>query len=720
MAFVLLLGAPFLVGRATELRWHWSNPLPHGNNIFGLAHHPDRYYVQVTDRGQLYTSTDLGRWEARETGTRRALRGATFLGTRLIVSGEAGTILWADDPQEIRRVDLETEDWLEGVAASPDVAVAVGDNGAVYRSVDGDEWVRQSLGSSIWLRGIVWGGGLFVAVGEEGGIFTSADGVAWTRRTVSNGNGAHLNKVAWTGSGFVVAGDAVRGAGTVVFGSADGTEWNPVQPASGATRDLIGAAAESAAFRLVVGDLEVRRYSTLPVPNWAGLISNDPEDGPPPATYLTALWDGGQFLVAGRTGRVLTAQRTPLSLEWREYPSPPRSWMFDSTVATSVGTNVQPVLSDGQVQYLSSRTTNDFFVAAGDYATLMTSDTGVRWSPALPPTNAASRTYLGVAGNAHRLVAVGNGGLISVSPVDYVPLVSTVFLTNGVEVITVSVTNEVNTLGLAWYPAVSPTSADLQAACATGELMVIGGDGGFLATSTDGTNWTQRASGTTAFLSGLESSPEGFVAVGDAGTLLTSPDAIVWTRRTVPASTWIYRVRHAHGAWVAVGEGGTILTSTNRQDWESRATGVTNWLNDVEWTGGTWIVAGNQGTVLTSTNLVDWRLEESVITGKSLYTVSTLADRVILAGVDGVILRTRVVPFHRPVEFVHYPSSPSAGLFQFQGETDQRFRLDRASSLNQAIPGPVLEITDPSGVLLYFDPTPNDPENQFFLAPTLP
>ena len=58
-----------LAASAAPLRWHWSNPSPHGNNIAGIAFHADRGYVQVTDHGQCYTSPDLATWTPNDSPT---------------------------------------------------------------------------------------------------------------------------------------------------------------------------------------------------------------------------------------------------------------------------------------------------------------------------------------------------------------------------------------------------------------------------------------------------------------------------------------------------------------------------------------------------------------------------------------------------------------------------------------------------------------------------
>src|SRR5262245_59934418 len=68
-------------------RWRWSNPRPHGANIFdsalgfGLT-------VHVAERGQIFTSEDLVFCQPRLSGTTSALRAVTFFGSRLVITGE--------------------------------------------------------------------------------------------------------------------------------------------------------------------------------------------------------------------------------------------------------------------------------------------------------------------------------------------------------------------------------------------------------------------------------------------------------------------------------------------------------------------------------------------------------------------------------------------------------------------------------------------------------
>jgi len=705
------------IAPATGASWRWSNPLPHGNNINDFAFTTNRGYVQVGDSGQLYTSADSVDWARHELGFREQLRAATFFGNRLVATGESGRVVWSDDLSSFGTIALGTANWLEGLAASSSRLVAVGDNAALYTSDTGTNWTLRTLPTTLqaWFRGATWGGnspGFFVVVGENSTVLTSADGLTWTKRTVTSSNGAHLNRVIWTGGGFVVVGDS----GTVIFGNAAGTSWVR-QQASGATGDLNGAAAASNASRLVVGDQEVR-HATL-IGNsvvWTAQNSSSLTAPAPIANFLSAVWDGELFLLGGRAGLLAYGQPTavPGIMSWSTYPSPSRNWLFDLTSATAYGTNTSVKSSSAGLEWTTQRTTNQFYVAAGDRATVLNSDDGVTWAGSLVPATATNRTLFGVTGNERGLVAVGSSGAILFSPPAYERLITTNSFTNGAVITSVTVTNWINTLGLVWQASASPTTVDLQAAAASSALFVVGGSGGFLATSVNGTNWTARTSGTSRFLSGLESHPGGFVAVGDVGTILTSPDGITWTARSSGTTNWLYRVRQANGQFVAVGQNGTVLTSPDASTWTMRTTGVTNWLNDAEFVAGQWFVVGNQGTVLTSADGVHWTPDTSIITGKSLYSATTLREQLITAGVEGVILRSQIGAFPSPVQLSNYPRSEAEKLFLFVGVSDQRFRLDRGPAVTEWAPETELEITDPSGALLYLSSKTNAPAGQFF------
>ena len=78
IGFVLLVPVQKSFGVSFPLRWRWSNPRPHGNNIVDMAYSPTLGLgVQVAERGQLYTSDNLSTWLSRDSGVTNALRAVT-------------------------------------------------------------------------------------------------------------------------------------------------------------------------------------------------------------------------------------------------------------------------------------------------------------------------------------------------------------------------------------------------------------------------------------------------------------------------------------------------------------------------------------------------------------------------------------------------------------------------------------------------------------------
>ena len=708
-AFLLLLSSR----PAGAIPWRWSNPLPHGNNVADLTFNSTWGYVQITDFGQIFTSSDLSSWLRTDTGSRQALRSMVFKGSRLVIVGEAGLVMWSDAPGTFNTVHIGTTNWLEAVATSSSQLVAVGDNASIYVSSDATSWTKSNPGVTDWLYSVAFGGtgtGLWVAVGENGRILTSTDLVKWTSR--SSGTTASLNRVLWTGSGFIAVGDA----GTVLFGNAAGSIWL-AQSNVGATGDLFTVSAASAAVRLAGGNKELRSNAVglLGTSVWTSELAPTKTAPAPTGTYLASAWDGTNFVAAGRTGLLVTGSHTTgTTFDWSVYASPTRNWIFDLTTATTYGTNLSATLVGNTVRYATNQTTNTFYAGAGDFATLVTSDNGVAWTTALSPQSATNEIFFGIAANSRGMLAAGSHGVLAFSPVAYAPLVSTNTWTNTTPATTAVITNQVNVMGIAWYAVNSGTTNQLQGACATDSLYLVAGDRGTLLTSPDGTNWSRRVTGVTNYLSGLTSWPGGFVAVGDAGAILTSIDGTNWSNHSVGGTNWISRVRWTGDRLVATGENGSLLTSTNGITWTSRLSGTTQWINDVVQIGSTWYAAGTAGVVLTSTDAVTWTADSTLITGKSLYAAAALNGQLIVAGVEGVILRAQVDDFPNPVSFVQWPGTADTHVFVFSGAPDQTFQLQRSEDLKAWVPGSPLEITDSSGTLLLLDSGTNNPAGQFF------
>jgi trimeric autotransporter adhesin len=710
LVFFLTFGAPAMAV-TTDLNWNWSNPAPFGNNIADLAWRTNRYYLAACDRGRLYFSDDGVAWFRATTSTRRALRGVTFLNDRAIVTGEQGLVLWSDET-DFRTVQLPTTRWLESVAASTNLAVAVGDAGEIWTSTNGVLWqvVAPDLTTNN-LRSVVFGEDRFVNVGENGFVAVSFDGETWTASPSGVTN--HLNRVQWTPPDFTIVGDG----GVVLFGGTNGGGWRRQSP--GATGPLYATSATDivpalgAGERLIAGDGDV----FTGIPRSGFLWSNERQqlDPPPDAAYFASVWDGAQFMLGGHSGILVTGQRPAPNqgYAWTPISTGTRRWLWAVTTNSAVATNVTAVFIDGVATRQTTTVTNTFYVAAGADATLLESDSGAEWAAALVPTNAAGGIYLGIASAPNAMVAVGSGGLISQSPVSFLTVVTNVVLTNDTEVISVPVTNLINTLGIVWQPAVSGVTNDLQGIAVLSNRWVACGAAGTILVSSNLTSWVRVDSKTTSFLSTVETTGTGWIAAGDNGTLLTSADSLQWRTLASGTTGWIWRVRRFPDVLIAVGENGLILTSTNGADWSRSESGVTNWLNDVVFVADTFYAVGNQGTVLASDDARRW-VNIGTITGRSLYGAATIDGQLVAVGFDGTILRSQVVPFVTPVRFLDFPREPESRLFLFGGRLDQRFRFDRGTNLPFFTNGAIFEITRPDGTLLIFDRTSNATNHQFF------
>jgi hypothetical protein len=672
------------------LRWRWSNPAPHGGNVVDMAYSPAQSLaVQVAYFGQVFTSSDFDLWLPRDTLLTNWLRGVTFFGQRVVITGENGLVLYSDDVtagwQTGTLLDGPTTDWLEGVTASPSLLVAVGDNGAVYTSTTGATWKKQTSGTTTYLRGVAAGGGVFVAVGDSGVIRSSANGTNWISRT--SGTSQHLNRVNFALGRFTAVGEG----GITVSSTNSGVNW--FSETTGATNGL-QYAVTGGLDRLVDGTNEVRLQDGAA---WSDELAKT--NGPPRWFYNSAIGLSGFFLIAGQTGMQSEGyQLVDNPYFWLTPYDSVRNWLWDVVRLPS------------------------FYCAVGDFGTIMTSGNGVDWTLEVTPTSATNTTLLGVGGNTNLLLAVGDTGTMLYSP----NILTNIVVTNG----TTIVTQTVSALGVIWYsiPA-KPTTNHLQGVSVlSNSLYVVTGARGTILTSPDGTNWTTRTSGTSNLLSSVTEWPGGLVASGDNGTILTSPNGISWTKQTVSTTNWPYRVRWLNGTLIAVGQNGIILTSTSGSNWSARTSGTANWLTDVAFIEDTWFAVGAlNGPMLTSSNLVNWT-SRATVTKKPLYAAATEGGQLVIVGAEGVILRSQVVPDLTPPAFLDFDRVSTNGtaynIYLFGGQPDQRLTLDRVTNLVDTAwtTGQALEIFDGSGTLYYLETITgtNIPPIEFYRATLTP
>jgi hypothetical protein len=256
-----------------------------------------------------------------------------------------------------------------------------------------------------------------------------------------------------------------------------------------------------------------------------------------------------------------------------------------------------------------------------------------------------------------------------------------------------------------------------------GNLYVVCGANGTILTSLDGNIWLPQLpppSG-NAYLSSVAACPGGLVITGDRGTILTSPNGLLWTQRASGTTNWIYRVRYLNGQLVAVGENGVILTSAdNGANWTTRTSMTTKWLNGVDYVGGVYVAVGNQGAVVLSTNAVAWT-NIGTITQKSLYGVAGNNGQVVMAGIEGVALRSPFTARTNPISFVGIDRKSGQNLLLIAGKTDQKFMIQRSQTLTNWTDGITLELLDRSGTLLFLENADtNSLSSEFFRAILVP
>jgi len=115
-------------------------------------------------------------------------------------------------------------------------------------------------------------------------------------------------------------------------------------------------------------------------------------------------------------------------------------------------------------------------------------------------------------------------------------------------------------------------------------MYVAVGDGGKIATSSNGSTWTQRTSNTGSILKCVCYGNGLYIAAGASGTIVTSTDGITWAARTSNFGlTDIYGIAYGSGIFVACGDNVKIGTSTNGMIW---TTNIVVTLGSVTCNGG--------------------------------------------------------------------------------------------------------------------------------------
>src|SRR6516164_1629047 len=138
LAAVCLVAA-FPVLAQTCGDWSWSNPLPQGSALSGVAWGAGRF-VAVGDGGTVLTSADGESWKPGLSRVRANLRDVAWTGSQFVAVGEAGTVAVSPDGTWWNALTPLGTSALTRLAWSGSRLVAVGDAGAVFSSPDGSHW----------------------------------------------------------------------------------------------------------------------------------------------------------------------------------------------------------------------------------------------------------------------------------------------------------------------------------------------------------------------------------------------------------------------------------------------------------------------------------------------------------------------------------------------------------------------------------------------------
>jgi hypothetical protein len=157
---------------------------------------------------------------------------------------------------------------------------------------------------------------------------------------------------------------------------------------------------------------------------------------------------------------------------------------------------------------------------------------------------------------------------------------------------------------------------------ALGNVWVMAGDYGILATSTDCVSWTTRTStfGTSNIYEVAYNGSNLWVAVGYSGTLRSSTDGITWTTRTSGFTTNnIYTVCSGTptAKWVIGGQNNNVRSSTDGITWTARTGGFAagEAIVAARWATSKYVAAGDYGRIASSTDAVTWTSRYMAATG---------------------------------------------------------------------------------------------------------
>lgn len=504
----------------------------------------------------------------------------------------------------------------------------------------GSTWtLRNPLPTQENLHAAAWSGSRFVVAGNAGLILVSSDGISWSMRAA--GVASALHGAAFTGGQFVVVGEA----GTVLT-SPDGNTWT--KRATSTTKTLRAVVWTGSSLVAVGDDGTAITSPTGTV--WTTRFTGTSLD------LLAAVWTGAKVFAVGELGITL---ESVTGGAWSQSSQVPAlsftgvTWDGGQLIAsTSGGTlHTSPTGAawtqrhSGAASLASVLWTGVKAVACGSEGTLLTSGDGITWSP---QASGVDQLLLGLAqGGATTLVVGSTGALLTSgdtvtwadrSTVSHAMLRDIAW--TGLKIIAVGLEGEVlsSADGVVWTVENSGASDDLQGIIWAGDKLVAVGEAGTVLTSPDGVTWTPQASGSSQDLQSVAWTRDLVIATGEGGTVLTSPDGITWTPRVSGTGADLRDVIWTGSKALAVGTFGTVCVSNDGGlTWAASTIAPFADLNGVAWSGTQFCAVGDGDVILTSANGSAW-VQRPIAFGQNLLDVTWASGQFIAVGTSQLIL----------------------------------------------------------------------------------
>jgi hypothetical protein len=648
--------------------WHWLNPLPTGNSLYGITYAAS-HFVAVGNCGSALSSTNGVNWTTSLSVTTNNLNAITYGDGQFVAIGNNGVVQTSPDGTNWTARSSGTSATLDAIAYGSGIFVAVGAEGTIITSTNAVNWTPVASGVTSRLEGVSWGNGEFIAICPENEILRSANGFAWTNQTLTYVDQTYgslntpFDTVGFANGSFIAVASIFfepspyyHVAQNVFFTSTDGISW---------TTNF--ATPNSTCHFVVYGNGMYFADGSPPQDstdgqNWTGASVSGYSSG------NACAYGNGVFVMVGGGGLILTSS--------------------DASVWTSRNSGSQSILTS--MAYGNGRT-----VAIGS-------------SYVLPPAyNKPSGAVILLSTNGGPFQTQMTPG----QPLSDVIFSSGVFTAAGQGGIILQSTN-----GASWTQRNSGTTYALNGIAAGGGSLVAVGDNGAIQTSPSGLAWTGRYSGTTEPLCAITYANGLFVAVGDEGTILTSPDSISWTAQFSGELSDLLSIAYGSDGFIAVGANGVIVTSPDGVNWTTQESGTTNQLFGISYGNGYYVVVGTPFTslfngypaaniTLSSLDGVVWTKRTPPVSEYDLLGTAFINNCFDLMGSGGTILKsddTTTMSFGLQIQ----PRPNGVGLV-ITAPMGSNFRLQGSTNISVSGWSDLASFTNAPAITHWFDMTTN-------------